>query len=111
MLSVIRLNVIMQGDIKLSVIMVNVVMPIVIMLSITVPYLAAVIRDKDRKLNNTDLSSIPITEFSCLDGRGGGPRDAGFYADRETKCQVGRNPRGLYYKTFYDRNLWIFVIS
>jgi hypothetical protein len=35
------------------------------------------------------LSSIPITEFSCLDGPGGSSsRDAGFYADKETKCQV-----------------------
>jgi hypothetical protein len=33
------------------------------------------------------LSSIPITDFSCLDGPGGS-RDAGFYADKETKCQV-----------------------
>ncbi len=33
------------------------------------------------------LSSIPITDFSCLDGPGGA-RDAGFYADKETKCQV-----------------------
>ena len=37
------------------------------------------------------LSTIPITDFSCLDGAGPGgssQRDAGFYADRETKCQV-----------------------
>ena len=37
------------------------------------------------------LSTIPITDFSCLDGAGPGgssQRDGGFYADRETKCQV-----------------------
>ena len=36
-----------------------------------------------------DFRSIPLTQFSCLDGSSnGGTRRPGFYADVETQCQV-----------------------
>ena len=37
-----------------------------------------------------DLTSIPLTRFSCLDGGAdpSGNRKPGFYADVETQCQV-----------------------
>ncbi len=109
MLSVIMLSVIMLSVIMLSVIMLSVIMLSVILLSVimlNVILLSVIL------LNVVMLSAVAPFQFHNFGRNFEEPKFLGKNANTNSSTRWSKaNIRGQCYKTFYDRNLRLFVIS